>query len=442
MDKLLKKKESILASMRALVDAANSKGDTFTEEQTKEYQQLKADLKAVNDQITLISDMDLDAEEAALASQKKAEAERGTELQAAGRFTAPYAPAPEAKKEFSSFGEFLHAAMFNKNDQRLVYGEPSRDVQGNMSMGEGSGGGFAVPDQFRNEIMSIEQEQGIMRAGATVIPAGSPPDSALTVPALDQEPAAGSTANKMYGGVQVSWIEEGGAKPQTDIDLRAIKLEPKEVAAYVPVTDKLLRNWQAAETFISSLLRKAVIAAEDEAFIAGNGVGKPLGIIPSGAAYDYNRASGGAIGLADIKGMYTRFAEIGGNIDNAIWLTSRSAFPELLDITGDGGGATNVIEVDKDTKTAQFYGMPVIRHGRGLSALGTKGDLVLVDRSAYLIKDGSGPFVAASEHVQFVNNKTLIKVFWNVDGQPWLTKPFRDEKDYEVSPIVVLDVPA
>jgi HK97 family phage major capsid protein len=74
--------------------------------------------------------------------------------------------------------------------------------------------------------------------------------------------------------------------------------------------------------------------------------------------------------------------------------------------------------------------------------LGSKGDIVLADWFYYVIKDGSGPFVAASEHVLFRQNKTVVKIFWNVDGAPWLTAPIKEENGYEVSPFVGLDVPA
>jgi hypothetical protein len=50
--------------------------------------------------------------------------------------------------------------------------------------------------------------------------------------------------------------------------------------------------------------------------------------------------------------------------------------------------------------------------------------------------------VAASEHVKFTENKTVFKIFWNVDGQPWLTAPFRQEGGYEVSPFVLLGLPS
>ena len=71
-------------------------------------------------------------------------------------------------------------------------------------------------------------------------------------------------------------------------------------------------------------------------------------------------------------------------------------------------------------------------------ALGSVGDVALIDAEHYLIKDGSGPFVAASEHVLFTQNKTVIKAFWNVGGKPWLTAPHYDEGGYQTSPFVVL----
>jgi len=44
--------------------------------------------------------------------------------------------------------------------------------------------------------------------------------------------------------------------------------------------------------------------------------------------------------------------------------------------------------------------------------------------------------------VHFTQNKTVIKAFWLVDGQPWLAGPITQEGGYQVSPFVALDVPA
>ncbi len=66
----------------------------------------------------------------------------------------------------------------------------------------------------------------------------------------------------------MQWIGEGGLKPETDMRLREISLTPHEVAGTITVTDKLLRNWQAADALLRQQLRGAVVQAEDFAFPA------------------------------------------------------------------------------------------------------------------------------------------------------------------------------
>ena len=85
-----------------------------------------------------------------------------------------------------------------------------------------------------------------------------------------------------------------------------------------------------------------------------------------------------------------------------------------------------------------LIGIPVLINNRS-NTLGNQGDLMLCDLSYYYIKDGSGIFIASSEHVEFKKNKTLIKAFWNVDGQPAIEEPLTDENAEEISPFVELD---
>jgi len=184
-------------------------------------------------------------------------------------------PAPEQQEQFRDFGEFLQTVKYNPHDQALRAKEMSDKTQKRfMNMGFGANGGFIVPDQFSNQIKMVDDQAAIFRPRAQVIPAGDPPDAAITIPALDQ-----GGANGVYAGVQVTWIAEGAQKPETEPAFREIRLEPNEVAAHVVVTDKLLRNSAAAGALVSSLLRKAIIAAEEDAFLSGNGAGQPLGII-------------------------------------------------------------------------------------------------------------------------------------------------------------------
>ena len=103
-----------------------------------------------------------------------------------------------------------------------------------QTMGVGSGGGYALPEQFDSTLREVVAQESIVRPRATVIPAGDPPDAKLNFPALDQ-----TSGENMYGGVQVVHTGEGVTLSETDAKLRQVTLEPKEISAYIVITDKL-----------------------------------------------------------------------------------------------------------------------------------------------------------------------------------------------------------
>lgn len=426
---LLDRKNALLAKCKAILEAAEAAARLLTSDEEAQIKAAREEIAQVKSQIELVQGFADD--EAAAKTEQQQPAPLAAAAKTARTSTAP---GPEAKKEFESLEDFMTACISNPNDQRLEY----REYKSEQSFGTGAKGGFAIPRQFLPQVRSIDPEEALVRPRATVIPAGNPPDAEVTFPALDQEPTAAG-ANQVYAGVTVEKIEEGGLKPETDFNLRQISLQPHEIAARIPMTDKLLRNWQAASNWATLLLRRALNAFEDVQFLTGNGIGGPDGVIDSGAAYAVNRAVANQVALADVKAMFARFK---GNEANAVWRCSWSTWMQFLNMVGDGGGATNIINVDRSTGNVTIYGIPLKRHER-LRTLGQRGDLLLADFSEYLIKDGSGPLVEVGFATgQWERNKRSIKITFNVDGKPWLTKPYRNEENFEVSPFVVLDVPA
>lgn len=430
---LLEKRAKLVADMKAIITAAeDGEGRELTAEEQASFDALKAEKEKLDKRIVNADYMEGAATE--LTERRGAIASR------AG-ITRP--PGPEARREFETLGEFIHAVRFNQNDQRLNFVEGAgaagndMDLSAEMRMDNAPSGGFMVPPQLRTEILSVNPQDALVRPRANVLAAGNPPDSAVTIPALDQ---TGST-NNMFGGVSVSWIAEGETKPETNATVRNVTLTPHEVAGYITVTDKLLRNWQAADGFIRGLLRGAVNAAEDYAFLRGTGINQPLGAINAGATYFLHRAGANAIAYADVLGMVARLL-MRGNVNSPIWSMPQQALPQIATMTDPEGHYIWQANSNgaKDAVAGNLLGYPVRWNNRA-PALGSKGDVILADWSFYMIKDGSGPFVAASEHVLFTSNKTVIKIFWNVDGAPWLTAPIYEENGYQVSPFVGLDVP-
>lgn len=413
----------LVTQMGAMLDVAEAENRDLTAEEIVSYDGLKAEHAGLRSRIERLQDQ---AGRQSAADQVQPGAGRRQGLERAPG---------EASTQFSSLGEFMHAVRFRPNDQRLNFVENASantdELRAELRMDDGPSGGFAIPPQFRDTLLTLSPQQAIIRPRAQVLPAGSPPDAPITIPALDQ---SGASPSNMFGGVEVNWIGEGATKPETDLKLREITLTPHEVAGTITVTDKLLRNWQAANALLTSQLRGAIGQAEDVAFLRGNGIGKPIGLLTSTATYRKPRLVANQVSYDDIVEMVAR------GYGNGTFVYSRSVLPQLMKMR-DPEGHYIWVQSAREGEPSTLLGRPAIMSDRN-PALGNLGDIWLGDLSHYLIKDGSGPFVAASEHVLFRQNKTVIKAFWNVDGSPWLKAPFEVENGYLVSPFVALDVPA
>jgi len=304
-----------------------------------------------------------------------------------------------------------------------------------MSMDVGATGGFMVPEQLLQNVLMIDPEVAVITARATTVPPfEGAPDAATEIPSLDQSGTKG-----ILGGVELSWIAEGAEKQETEPALRQLRLEPKEIAGYVVVTDKMIRNAGAEfDTFLRRTLSNALASAQEQAFINGTGVGQPLGIIGHPATIAVARAGAGAIAYQDLVDMIAVFGP--NTWAKGVWLASQSALPELLTMADPGAGGTLVLKpADLRLGTPpNLLGIPLVVTTR-TPVLGATGDLMLIEPSYYLRKLGSGPFIQASEHPRFTKNQTIVKIFANVDGQPWLSSPVLMEDGVtELSPFVVL----
>ena len=453
LQELLQSRASKIERQGAILTAAKVDNNRdLTDEEDQEFENLELEIVELDEKIE--ARQKKDKRENSVASRMTSLQQPSTNLYRPSAVYAGNPTQPHAKDDggFKNLGELIHAVRFGDSKGRLnelPVGQgqgggyavpeafrnqilPSRINQ--WSMGTDADGGFAVPDQFRPDVLMLQPETSIVRPRATVLPPGDPADGKLTMPALDQG------TNGVFGGVQVQWIGEGQDKPETDGSLKEVSLQPQEVAATTVVTDKLLRNWAAANTFISSLLNKAMMAAEDIAFLKGDGVGKPSGVIGSTGSLAVNRGTANKISYNDVVNMLAKLNP--ESLSSAVWVANQSTLTEIVTLQ-DPAGRYIFIQGDA-TKgiPSTLAGIPIQFTGR-TPAKGSKGDLVLVDFTYYLIKDGSGPFIAASEHVLFRQNKTVIKAFWNVDGKPWVVSPLTlEDGTTKVSPYVVLDIPS
>lgn len=300
-----------------------------------------------------------------------------------------------------------------------------------MSMGNAGSGGIMVPDQFKNEILSLNVENNIFRPRATIIEAGNPPDSKITIPIFNQ-----MGTNGIYGGMSMQWIDEGGTKSDQTPEFSYVELEPKEIGGSTIITDKLLRNAPALSSWLRMQYGKLVNGKEDYAFLRGNGVGQPVGLIGCAGEKTVTRTTASTIGFADVSNMLMNL--LADSWGSAVWIASQSILTQLTGLVDTAGNTLFLVGDATKKIPATLFGIPIIFTGK-TPTLGNKGDLILADLSYYLIKEGSGPYFASSEHVYFTTNKTVVKMFKNVDGAPWVKSTLLlEDSTTTVSPIVTL----
>jgi len=346
------------------------------------------------------------------------------------------APAQMDQRSIVDFGRFVRAIREGRTDLAMKIAlehASTPEEQRALSMGVGEEGGLLTPDKWRQDILMIQPEMEVVMPRATVIPAGTEaPDAVEHFPALRQG-ALGA-----LGGLTFQWIAEAGPKPETDYKLDDVRLEPKEFAAHIVVTDKLLRNSAVAGNFLRRMLNLGIVQFRDQAFLTGNGVGQPLGVFNVGnpAVVNVVRAGAGLIDFADVAAMLAAFSA--DSWGSGVWVANQSTLPQIITIDDANGNSIFIAGDATKGISPTLFGIPLKWTGR-TPTLGNRGDLGLIDFRFYLVKEGSGPEIAASEHVYFTTNRTVVKAFGNYDGTTWVLAPLTlDDGATQVSPFVIL----
>lgn len=136
------------------------------------------------------------------------------------------------------------------------------NVSNVLQEGVDADGGYLVPEEYDKRLIDVLEEENILRAlGTKLTTAG---DHKINVAAT--KPAA-------------SWIEEGQELTWGDSTFSQILLDAHKLHVAIKVTEELLYdNAFGLENYIITQFGKALANAEEDAFLNGDGKGKPTGI--------------------------------------------------------------------------------------------------------------------------------------------------------------------
>ena len=138
-----------------------------------------------------------------------------------------------------------------------------RKISNDLSVGVDSHGGYLVPEEYDSRLIDVLTEECIMRKLGTRITTSG--EHKINI--AGTKPAA-------------AWIEEGGQLSFGDATFDQIIMDAHKLHIAIKVTEELLYdNAFNLENYIITQFGKGLANAEEDAFINGDGVGKPLGLL-------------------------------------------------------------------------------------------------------------------------------------------------------------------
>ena len=413
--------KSIKDSMRSIIEEAQkSETRSMTDEQDSEYRSLEAEKNKIEKQIEL-------AERSNSFAMKDADPEVPEKR--------------DAEHSFGSFGEFLQAVRSASTggvvDSRLS--TEQRAATG-MNVTIPSDGGYLVQQDFLEGIQKRIYDKSLIAGRCSKISIGANSNGIKWIE-LDE---SSRKDGYRHGGVRAYWQAEAGTVANSFPKLAKKSLDLEKLMAFCYVTEELLQDATALESFINEVMDQEFAFLLDQAIIEGTGAGTPLGILNSDSTVIVPKRTGQGAKTVVFENLTDMRARMWARSrPNGVWFINQDVEPELHTLAlavGTGGvpvymPASGVSGAPYDT----LFGMPVIpvEHCK---TLGTQGDIILADMSQYRLIDKNGLKQDVSMHVRFLNDEQVYRFTLRVNGTPLWDKALTPKNGTNTqSPFIALE---
>lgn len=240
IQELMQKRAKVWETAKSFVDTHEDKNGRLSAEDTAAYNRMEQEIEDLT---------------ASIERQQRA-ADRDKMLSQPINSPIISKPAQTAKEKTGRASDEYKAAMLGALRSNF------RNVSNVLQEGVDADGGYLVPEEYDKRLIDVLEEENILRAlGTKLTTAG---DHKINVAAT--KPAA-------------SWIEEGQELTWGDSTFSQILLDAHKLHVAIKVTEELLYdNAFGLENYIITQFGKALANAEEDAFLNGDGKGKPTGI--------------------------------------------------------------------------------------------------------------------------------------------------------------------
>lgn len=380
---LRNRRMKLVSEARNFLDTHRTESGYLSVEDDAQYTRMEKDITALGHEIERQERLDaLDREMArpmaAPLTEKPNRAEPGTEK--TGRASDEY------KKHF-------WAMIRQKN--------PDRSVLNALQVGTDTEGGYLVPDEFEHTLVQSLEENNIFRTLAHVI---------QTTTGDRKIPVVASHGS-------ASWVDEEGAYQESDEAFTQVTIGAYKVGTMIKVSEELLNDSAFdVEAYLTGEFGRRIGNKEEEAFIGGDGVGKPTGILNTtgGAMIGVTAAGAAAITVDELISLYHALAV--PYRKKAVFLmndTTVQAIRKLKDGNSQYLWQPSLAAGTPDT----ILGVPV-KTSRYMPELGAGNKTVAIgDYNYYWVADRQGRSFRRLDELFAVNGQVGFRGSQRVDGK-------------------------
>ena len=284
MNKILalrEKRANLWNETKAFLDSHRGEDGMVSAEDNATYEKMEADVVALGKEIERL--------------ERQAAIDREMDQPTAAPLVSRPV-APNDKKPGRASDEYRNAFWGMIRNRNLTPG-----VMNDLQIGTDTEGGYLVPDEFEHTLVQGLEEENVLRSLCTVIQTSS---GDRKIPIV----TAHGTA---------SWVDEEDPILTSDETFGQISIGAHKVATMIKVSDELLQDSVFnLESYIAAEFARRIGAAEEDAFITGNGTGKPTGLLHATNGAGIGVTTGGNTPTADeifdlvhsIKSVYRRKA--------------------------------------------------------------------------------------------------------------------------------------
>lgn len=344
---------------------------------------------------------------------------------------------------FSDFAKDVSLAALNKSEPEKLkeYLQRVKAAGTGLLEGTDSYGGYLVPEQFRQELLTVMETKGIIYPRAVKIPMET---NTIKIPYLN---AFDRSSGHVYGGIYWSWTDELAQLSETRPSFGRTELSLEKITGLAFSSSELLEDSPfSMEMILRRGFSDGLIFALEDAFLAGDGTSVPItGILESSCVYTQAKETGQSadtVVYENIVKMYSHMLEPA----SAVWIISPAVLPQLMTMMltdGSGAGGPVFVNIGTGAQQApvlQLLGRPVFI-SEFAKALGDEGDIVFANLNYYLIGSKTGPEGAryeTSAHLKFDYDQMAFRFVYRVDGAAWMTSTVTLKNGWEVAPFVTL----